>query len=113
MPGFWTHICKLLQESSLCQVCTESAECKKSPDTPTKYCNCSGDHPASYSQCSDYLKYLEKRTHTITPRSADISLISPDKNLRAKVNSNSLRKIVPIVTVSTAIYLNLSFNLNK
>jgi len=36
----------------ICVKCAQThltSECIKSPDTPTKCCNCSGDHPASYS----------------------------------------------------------------
>jgi len=82
-----------------------TANCKKTPDTPAKYYNCSSNHPASYSlvPISSLFKISWKTCYVqLQDIPADIPLVASNKNLRAKVARVPSRLLAYQTAVSTA-----------
>jgi len=60
-----------------------TTDCKKTPNIPTKCCNCSGKYPTSYSSVPQVQCTSEKRAQTIAQEHIE-SPVTLNKNLDVK-----------------------------
>jgi len=77
-----------------CVKCAQShltSECKKSPETLAKCCNCSGEHLASFSQCPAYTRYLAKRNQIVSSNDINQTPIN-NKNLLAQSKNLNVKR---------------------